>query len=128
MGHVGLTPQAVHLLSGYRVQGRTDGEAIVQAALALEKAGAFAIVLELVPAELAAKITAALKIPTIGIGAGVDCDAQVLVWTDMMGITKNPPKLAKAYRDMRSEMLAAAGEFAAEVKAGQFPAAEHTFN
>ena len=115
MGHVGLTPQAVHLLSGYRVQGRTDGEAIVQAALALEKAGAFAIVLELVPAELAAKITAALKIPTIGIGAGVDCDAQVLVWTDMMGITKNPPKLAKAYRNMRAEMLAAAGEFAADV-------------
>jgi len=128
MGHVGLTPQAVHLLSGYKVQGRTDGDAIVQAALALEKAGVFAIVLELVPAELAAKITAALKIPTIGIGAGVDCDAQVLVWTDMMGITKNPPKLAKAYRDMRAEMLAAAGEFAADVKAGQFPAAEHTFN
>mgnify|MGYP006180608641 FL=1 len=128
MGHVGLTPQAVHLLSGYRVQGRTDGEAIVQAALALEKAGAFAIVLELVPAELAAKITAALKIPTIGIGAGVDCDAQVLVWTDMMGITKNPPKLAKAYRNMRAEMVAAAGEFAAEVKASHFPTAEHTFN
>lgn len=128
MGHVGLTPQAVHLLSGYRVQGRTDGEAIVQAAVALEKAGAFAIVLELVPAELAAKITAALKIPTIGIGAGVDCDAQVLVWTDMMGITKNPPKLAKAYRNMRAEMLAAAGEFAADVRASHFPAPEHTFN
>ena len=128
MGHVGLTPQAVHLLSGYKVQGRTDGDAIVQAALALEKAGVFAIVLELVPAELAAKITAALNIPTIGIGAGVNCDAQVLVWTDMMGITKNPPKLAKAYRNMRAEMLAAAGEFAADVKAGQFPAAEHTFN
>ena len=128
MGHVGLTPQAVHLLSGYKVQGRTDGDAIVQAALALEKAGVFAIVLELVPAELAAKITAALKIPTIGIGAGGNCDAQVLVWTDMMGITKNPPKLAKAYRNMRAEMVEAAGEFAAEVKAGQFPAPEHTFN
>ena len=128
MGHVGLTPQAVHLLSGYKVQGRSDGEAILDAALALEKAGAFAIVLELVPADLAARITAALQIPTIGIGAGVNCDAQVLVWTDMMGITKNPPKLAKAYRNMRSELLAAASEFAADVSQGSFPAAEHTFN
>jgi 3-methyl-2-oxobutanoate hydroxymethyltransferase len=128
MGHVGLTPQAVHVLSGYKVQGRTDGDAILDAALALEKAGAFAVVLELVPAQLAAKITAALKIPTVGIGAGVDCDAQVLVWTDMMGITKNPPKLAKAYRNMRAEMLAAATEFAADVKASSFPAPEHTFN
>lgn len=128
MGHVGLTPQAVHLLSGYKVQGRTDGDAILDAALALERAGAFAIVLELVPAELAAKITAALKIPTIGIGAGVNCDAQVLVWTDMMGLTKNPPKLAKAYRNMRAEMLAAANEFAADVAGARFPAKEHTFN
>ena len=128
MGHVGLTPQAVHVLSGYKVQGRTDGDAILDAALALEKAGAFALVLELVPAQLAAKITAALKIPTVGIGAGVDCDAQVLVWTDMMGITKIPPKLAKAYRNMRAEMLAAASEFAADVKASSFPAPEHTFN
>jgi len=128
MGHVGLTPQAVHLLGGYKVQGRTDGDAILEAALALEKAGVFAIVLELVPAELAKKITSALKIPTIGIGAGVDCDAQVLVWTDMMGITKNPPKLAKAYRNMRAEMLAATSEFAAEVAASTFPAQEHTFN
>lgn len=128
MGHVGLTPQSVHLLSGYKVQGRTDGDAILDAALALEKAGVFAIVLELVPSELAAKITAALKIPTIGIGAGVHCDAQVLVWTDLMGLTKNPPKLAKAYRNMRSEMLAAAGEFASDVAAARFPAPEHTFN
>ena len=128
MGHVGLTPQAVHLLSGYKVQGRTDGDAILDAALALEKAGAFAVVLELVPAQLAAAITAALKIPTVGIGAGVECDAQVLVWTDMMGITKNPPKLAKAYRNMRAEMLAAASEFAADVKGASFPAPEHTFN
>jgi len=82
----------------------------------------------LVPSELAAKITAALKIPTIGIGAGVHCDAQVLVWTDLMGLTKNPPKLAKAYRNMRSEMLAAAGEFASDVAAARFPAPEHTFN
>jgi 3-methyl-2-oxobutanoate hydroxymethyltransferase len=128
MGHVGLTPQALHQLGGYRVQGRTDGDAILEAALAIEKAGAFAVVLELVSAELAGKITAALSIPTIGIGAGINCDAQVLVWTDLMGITKNPPKLAKAYRNLRAEMLAAAGEFAADVKSGDFPGPGQTFN
>ena len=128
MGHVGLTPQALHQLGGYRVQGRTDGDAIMEAALAIEKAGAFAVVLELVSAELAGTITAALSIPTIGIGAGINCDAQVLVWTDLMGITKNPPKLAKAYRNLRAEMLAAAGEFAADVKSGDFPGPGQTFN
>ena len=128
MGHVGLTPQALHQLGGYRVQGRTDGDAIMEAALAIEKAGAFAVVLELVSAELAGKITAALSIPTIGIGAGVNCDAQVLVWTDLMGLTKNPPKLAKAYRNLRAEMLAAASEFAADVKSGDFPGLGQTFN
>ena len=126
MGHLGLTPQSLHQLGGYRVQGREDGDAILQAALALEKAGAFAIVLELVPAELAAKITAALSIPTIGIG--IDCDAQVLVWTDLVGLTANPPKLAKAYRNLRSEISAAAQEFAADVRGGTFPGAENTFN
>ena len=128
MGHVGLTPQALHQLGGYKVQGRTDGDAIMEAALAIEKAGAFAIVLELVSAELAGTITAALSIPTIGIGAGINCDAQVLVWTDLMGITKNPPKLAKAYRNLRAEMLAAASEFAADVKSGDFPGPGQTFN
>ena len=128
MGHVGLTPQALHQLGGYRVQGRTDGDAIMEAALAIEKAGAFAVVLELVSAELAGTITAALSIPTIGIGAGIKCDAQVLVWTDLMGITKNPPKLAKAYRNLRAEMLAAASEFAADVKSGDFPGPGQTFN
>ena len=92
MGHLGFTPQSLHQLGGYKVQGRTDGDAILEAALALQKAGAFAIVLELVPADLAARITQELSIPTVGIGAGVDCDSQVLVWTDLMGITKNPPK------------------------------------
>ncbi len=128
MGHVGLTPQALHQLGGYRVQGRTDGDAILEAALAIEKAGAFAVVLELVSAELAGTITAALSIPTIGIGAGINCDAQVLVWTDLMGLTKNPPKLAKAYRNLRAEMLAAASEFAADVKSGDFPGPGQTFN
>jgi len=128
MGHLGLTPQSMHQLGGYRVQGRTDGDAILEAALALEAAGAFAIVLELVPAELAARITAALSIPTVGIGAGVNCDAQVLVWTDLMGITKKAPKLAKAYRNLRAEMLAATSEFADDVRAGNFPTEAQTFN
>ena len=128
MGHLGLTPQSMHQLGGYKVQGRTDGDAILEAAKALEAAGAFAIVLELVPAELAARITAALKIPTVGIGAGINCDAQVLVWTDLMGITKKSPKLAKAYRNLRAEMVAAAGEFADEVRQGQFPTEAQTFN
>lgn len=128
MGHLGLTPQSMHQLGGYRVQGRTDGDAIVEAALALEAAGAFAIVLELVPKELAARITAALTIPTVGIGAGVNCDAQVLVWTDLMGITKKAPKLAKAYRNLRAEMLAATMEFADDVRAGNFPTAAQSFN
>ena len=128
MGHLGLTPQSLHQLGGYRVQGRSDGDAILEAALALEKSGAFAIVLELVPAELAARITAALSIPTIGIGAGVGCDAQVLVWTDMVGLTKNAPKLAKAYRNLRGEILGAAREFADDVRAGAFPSQDQTFH
>ena len=128
MGHLGLTPQSLHQLGGYKVQGRTDGDVIVEAAKALQAAGAFAIVLELVPAELAARITAELTIPTIGIGAGVNCDAQVLVWTDLMGITKKAPKLAKAYRNLRAEMLAATAEFAADVRSGQFPTEAQTFN
>ena len=128
MGHLGLTPQSMHQLGGYKVQGRTDGDVIVEAAKALQAAGAFAIVLELVPAELAARITAELTIPTIGIGAGVNCDAQVLVWTDLMGLTKKAPKLAKAYRNLRAEMLAATAEFAADVRSGQFPTEAQTFN
>ena len=110
------------------MQGRTDGDAMLEAALALEKAGAFALVLELVPAELAARITAALAIPTIGIGAGAQCDAQVLVWTDMAGFTANPPKLAKAYRNLRQELLAATQEFASEVRTGAFPTEAQSFH
>jgi 3-methyl-2-oxobutanoate hydroxymethyltransferase len=127
MGHLGFTPQSLHQLGGYKVQGRTDGDAIFEAALALQKAGAFAIVLELVPADLAARITQELSIPTVGIGAGVDCDSQVLVWTDLMGITKNPPKLAKAYRNLRTEMLNATKEWADDVAGSRFPSAEQSF-
>lgn len=128
MGHLGLTPQSIHQLSGYRVQGRDDAEQIVNAALALQDAGAFSIVLELVPGELAERITKALTIPTIGIGAGNSCDAQVLVWTDLMGVTKNPPKLAKAYRNLRLEILAGAQEWAKDVLHGTFPGPEQTFH
>ena len=128
MGHLGLTPQSLHQLGGYRVQGREDGDAILAAALALEKAGAFAIVLELVPAELAERITAALSIPTVGIGAGKECDAQILVWTDLVGLTANPPKLATAYRNLRQEITGAAEEFARDVRGGTFPGPENTFN
>jgi 3-methyl-2-oxobutanoate hydroxymethyltransferase len=128
MGHLGLTPQSMHQLGGYKVQGRTDGDVIVESAKALQAAGAFAIVLELVPAELATRITSELSIPIIGIGAGVNCDAQVLVWTDLMGITKKAPKLAKAYRNLRAEMLAATTEFADDVRSSNFPTEAQTFN
>jgi 3-methyl-2-oxobutanoate hydroxymethyltransferase len=128
MGHLGLTPQSVHALGGFKVQGRgDDGDRILKDAKALEAAGVFAIVLEAVPAQLAEKITAALSIPTIGIGAGNSCDGQVLVWTDLMGLTAKMPKLAKAYRNLRKEMSDAATEFAQDVAAGRFPTAEQSF-
>jgi 3-methyl-2-oxobutanoate hydroxymethyltransferase len=129
MGHLGLTPQSVHALGGFKVQGRgEDAQRIKADALALQKAGVFAVVLELVPAQLAAEITAELSIPVIGIGAGLNCDAQVLVWTDLMGITENAPKLAKAYRDLRKEMTDAAKEFAEDVATGRFPTEKESFN
>ena len=129
MGHLGLTPQSIHTLGGYRVQGRGEnGAAIISDALALQEAGVFALVLELVPAELAAEITAALEIPTIGIGAGKDCDAQVLVWSDLMGLTAKPPKLAKAYRNLREEMSNAVKEWSADVASGAFPDEGQTFH
>lgn len=128
MGHLGLTPQSVHALGGFKVQGRgDDGGRIIKDAKALAAAGVFAIVLEAVPAALAEEITAQLTIPTIGIGAGSGCDAQVLVWTDLMGLTAKMPKLAKAYRNLRKEMSDAATEFAQDVAAGRFPTAEQSF-
>jgi len=128
MGHLGLTPQSVHALGGFKVQGRgDDGDRILKDAKALEAAGVFAIVLEAVPAQLAEKITAALSIPTIGIGAGNSCDGQVLVWTDLMGLTAKMPKLAKAYRNLRKEMNDAAIEFAQDVAVGRFPTEEQSF-
>ena len=129
MGHLGLTPQSVHALGGFKVQGRGDDAArIIEDAKALEAAGVFALVLELVPEELAEQITNELSIPVIGIGAGAKCDAQVLVWTDLMGITKGAPKLAKAYRNLRTEMFNAAKEYASDVSSGQFPGPDQTFH
>ena len=129
MGHLGLTPQSVHALGGFKVQGRgEDAARIKEDALALQAAGVFALVLELVPEELAADISASLTIPVIGIGAGKKCDAQVLVWTDLMGMTEGAPKLAKAYRNLRSEMSNAAREWASDVESGEFPGPEQTFH
>ena len=129
MGHLGMTPQSVNAFGGFKVQGRNEqGEAILADAKALEAAGCFAIVLELVPAELAERITRELAIPTIGIGAGAKCDAQVLVWTDLMGLTERPPKFARAYRDLRSEMKNGVKEWIADVEVGAFPNENETFN
>jgi 3-methyl-2-oxobutanoate hydroxymethyltransferase len=129
MGHLGLTPQSVHALGGFKVQGRgEDANRIKEDARALQAAGVFAIVLELVPEELATELSEELNIPIIGIGAGKGCDGQVLVWTDLMGLTPNAPKLAKAYRDLRSEMTNAAKEWASDVATGQFPGPEQSFH
>ncbi len=128
MGHIGFTPQSEHGLGGYRVQGRgEDGDRLLQDAKALEAAGAFAIVLECVPAELAARVTASVSIPTIGIGAGPDCDAQVLVWQDMAGLTPHTAKFVRKYADVAGILGAAARSFAQDVAGGQFPGPEHSY-
>jgi 3-methyl-2-oxobutanoate hydroxymethyltransferase len=129
MGHLGMTPQSVNAFGGFKVQGRNEqGDAILADARALEEAGCFAIVLELVPTELAERITGALSIPTIGIGAGPRCDAQVLVWTDLMGLTQKPPKFARAYRELRKEMSTGVREWLADVESGKFPRDSESFN
>ncbi len=130
MAHVGLTPQSIHGMGGYRVQGRGEEAArrIVDQAHALEKAGAFSIVLEGVPADLARDVTAGVRIPTIGIGAGPHCDAQVLVLADLLGLSERLPKLAKAYVDLRGIITEAARAFAQDVRSGAFPDEEHTYH
>jgi 3-methyl-2-oxobutanoate hydroxymethyltransferase len=129
MGHLGLTPQSVNTLGGYRVQGRGEaGKQLLADALALQDAGAFAVVLEVVPAELAEHVTAELAVPTIGIGAGAGCDAQVLVWTDMAGLTPGPgPRFVKRYADLRGTLTAAATAYAEDVREGRYPSAEHGY-
>jgi 3-methyl-2-oxobutanoate hydroxymethyltransferase len=130
MAHVGFTPQSEHALGGFRVQGRGAGaDQLLADAHAVQEAGAFAVVLEMVPAEIAGQVTKELTIPTIGIGAGVDCDAQVLVWPDMAGLTGGRvPRFVKKYADLRGELLRAAREYADDVHAGTFPGPEHSFD
>jgi 3-methyl-2-oxobutanoate hydroxymethyltransferase len=129
MAHVGFTPQSEHALGGYRVQGRGSGaDQLLADARAVQEAGAFAVVLEMVPADVAAQVTKELTIPTIGIGAGVECDAQVLVWPDMAGLTGGKvPRFVKRYADLRGELLRAAREYADDVRSGTFPDPEHSF-
>ncbi|MEV6631053.1 3-methyl-2-oxobutanoate hydroxymethyltransferase [Actinoplanes sp. NPDC051470] len=129
MAHIGFTPQSEHQIGGYRVQGRErDGADVLADAHAVAEAGAFAVVLEMVPGEVAKTVTKELEIPTIGIGAGPDTDAQVLVWQDMAGLrTGKAPRFVKRYADLAGVLGDATRAFADEVRGGEFPAAEHTF-
>ena len=129
MAHVGFTPQSEHVLGGYRVQGRGDaGERVLADALAVQAAGAFAVVMEMVPGDVAAEVTAALDVPTIGIGAGAGCDGQVLVWQDAFGLrTGRMARFVKQYADVHQVLLDAARAYAEDVRAGTFPGPEHTF-
>jgi len=128
-GHLGFTPQSEHLLGGPRVQGRGDGAAdrLLDDATALVEAGAVAVVLEMVPAPLAARVTESLRVPTIGIGAGAGCDGQVLVWVDMAGMNDWSPRFAKQFGAVGAALRDAAQAYAAQVRAGTFPDAEHSF-
>ena len=129
MAHIGFTPQSEHALGGYRVQGRGDAaERVLADARAVEAAGAFAVVMEMVPGDTAARVTAQLSIPTIGIGAGARCDGQVLVWQDAFGLRSGRlPRFVKQYADVRTVLLEGARAYADEVRSGAFPGPEHTF-
>jgi 3-methyl-2-oxobutanoate hydroxymethyltransferase len=131
MGHIGLTPQSAIKLGGFRAQGRTADAAVAlyESALALQDAGCFAIVLEAVPSPVAARITEALEIPTIGIGAGPGCDGQVLVWHDLLGLYDGPaPRFVKRYASVADEIGEALASYIADVRAGTFPAEQHTYS
>jgi 3-methyl-2-oxobutanoate hydroxymethyltransferase len=128
MAHLGLTPQSVNAFGGYRVQGRgEDGEHLLHDAKALQAAGAFSVVLECVPGALAARVTEALTIPTIGIGAGPGCDAQVLVWQDLAGLSPRTAKFVKKYADLATVLSEAATAFADDVTSGAFPDEAHSY-
>jgi 3-methyl-2-oxobutanoate hydroxymethyltransferase len=130
VGHVGLMPQRVHAMGGFKVQGRTgdDADGILEDAIAITQAGAFMLVIEGVPAELGARITRSVDIPTIGIGAGVDCDGQVLVSYDLLGLIDTMrPKFVKRYEELFARGIEATKSFVSEVRSGAFPAPEHTF-
>ena len=131
VGHIGLTPQSVHTLGGWKVQGRGDSaaEQLMTDALAVQAAGAFSLVLEMVPAELAAEVTAALEIPTIGIGAGAQCSGQVLVCNDLLGFdTSFSPRFLKRYAELQDPMIAAIKDYVSEVRSGAFPTEAHAFH
>jgi 3-methyl-2-oxobutanoate hydroxymethyltransferase len=130
MGHVGLTPQSVHAFGGFKMQGRGEEAArrILESARALEEAGAYAIVLEAIPPDLAARVTSELQIPTVGIGAGRECDGQVLVCTDLLGMGREPsPRFAKRFADLADAAVTAVQAYVAEVQAGVFPGPEHAY-
>ena len=133
MGHVGLTPQSVHRMGGHRVQGRRAGRApgerdrLLDDARAVQAAGAFAVVLECIPLDLAAEITAALDIPTVGIGAGAHCDGQVLVSHDLLGLSSWVPRFGKRYAELAGEVVRATRTFVDEVRGGRFPTEAHAF-
>jgi 3-methyl-2-oxobutanoate hydroxymethyltransferase len=131
MGHVGLTPQSVNAMGGYRVQGKTAGgaEQLLRDARAVEAAGAFSIVLEGIPRELAAEITKSVRIPTIGIGAGPDCDGQILVLHDLLGLTfQEPPKFARRYANVGEVISQAVREYCADVQGGSFPSDAESYH
>jgi 3-methyl-2-oxobutanoate hydroxymethyltransferase len=131
MGHLGLTPQTATMLGGFKAQGRTAAKAVqlYEDALALQAAGCFSIVLEAVPSAIASRITAALEIPTIGIGAGIGCDGQVLVWHDMLGLYDgHAPRFVKQYAELAPLMRDAVATYAAEVRSGAFPEEQHTYS
>jgi 3-methyl-2-oxobutanoate hydroxymethyltransferase len=129
MAHIGFTPQSEHALGGYRVQGRGEtADRILDDARSVQDAGAFAVVMEMVPGDVAAQVTKELTIPTIGIGAGVDCDGQVLVWQDAFGLRGGRmARFVKQYADLRGVLLDAASSYADEVRSGAFPTSDHTF-
>ncbi len=131
MGHIGLRPQSVHDMGGYKLQGRekSEGNKLIALAKEIEDAGAFSVVLESIPQKLAKKITRAINIPTIGIGAGQDCDGQVLVINDLVGLSEEPlPKFVKKYAEIRKTMTKATKDFVNEVRNGAFPSSEHSYD
>ncbi|WEX12950.1 3-methyl-2-oxobutanoate hydroxymethyltransferase [Pseudomonas sp. G11] len=129
MAHIGFTPQAEHQLGGYRIQGKgEDAQRLINLSVAFERAGAFGLLIEMVPGDVATRITEIVSIPTVGIGAGGGCDAQVLVWQDMVGLHHGQlPRFVKQYADMRKVMSDAAQAFAKDVESGSFPGIDHTF-
>jgi len=129
MAHLGLTPQSIHQFGGYRLQGRTasEQEALLQAAQAVQEAGAFSLVLEVIPASLAKRITESVPIPTIGIGAGVHCDGEIQVWHDILGLSERSFKHTKRYAELREVILNALRQYADEVRLRQFPTPAQSF-